>query len=251
MIFGIKSALVFGSAVVAISSGGALAQGAGQSQLDYVAANARAIFYHELGHALIDVLEVPVLGQEEDAADVLSVLMLDLIFEPETAEHIAYDVAHNFLADAQQTEELAFWDVHGLDEQRFYNFVCLHYGADVDGRDGIARDFELPEERAETCEEERELADSSWGVVLDQVVEAGRSGGIVIGDVSENLSEIQTAFVMAVTVEVEDLAGWLAWPSRMTVHLEYCDEANAFYDPDTGDITMCLEFADYLADQVE
>ena len=36
----------------------------------FVEANLLGIFYHELGHALIDILQLPVFGQEEDAADV-------------------------------------------------------------------------------------------------------------------------------------------------------------------------------------
>ena len=37
--------------------------------------DARTLF-HEFGHALIDVLGLPIFGQEEDAADVLSALMI-------------------------------------------------------------------------------------------------------------------------------------------------------------------------------
>ena len=36
--------------------------------LGYIESNTLAIFYNELGHALIDVLNIPIYGQEEDAA---------------------------------------------------------------------------------------------------------------------------------------------------------------------------------------
>ena len=35
-------------------------------------------------------------------------------------------------------------DVHGPDLQRFYNLVCLFYGADPDTRDDFAADMNLP-----------------------------------------------------------------------------------------------------------
>ena len=34
------------------------------------------LLFHEVGHALMDVLDLPILGQEEDAADQLAVLIL-------------------------------------------------------------------------------------------------------------------------------------------------------------------------------
>ena len=59
-------------------------------------------FYHELGHAVIDTMQVPIFGQEEDAADVFSILLIDEIFEPESANIIAYDAAFGFHAEAQK-----------------------------------------------------------------------------------------------------------------------------------------------------
>ena len=46
---------------------GAAAQ-AQTSEDDFVEANILSVFYHELGHALIDIMALPVFGQEEDAA---------------------------------------------------------------------------------------------------------------------------------------------------------------------------------------
>ena len=38
----------------------------------FLTANILGIFYHEFGHAVIDIEDVPIFGQEEDAADVFS-----------------------------------------------------------------------------------------------------------------------------------------------------------------------------------
>ena len=80
-----------------------------------MSSNIASIFYHELGHAIIDKMSVPIFGQEEDAADVLSILMIDQVYDEESAQDVAYDAALGFLTDAEQAEELAFWGVHGLD----------------------------------------------------------------------------------------------------------------------------------------
>ena len=71
--------------------------------------NIVSIFYHELGHTSIDKMLIPIFVLEEDAAGVLSILMIDQIYDEEPAQDIAYDAALGFLADAEQAEELAFW----------------------------------------------------------------------------------------------------------------------------------------------
>ena len=142
---------------------------AGASEEDgFVTSNLISVFYHELGHAVIDTMQVPIFGQEEDAADVFSILLIDEIFEPESANIIAYDAAFGFHAEAQENTP-AFWDVHGPDEQRYYNLVCIFYGANPDLREELAQELRLPEERAISCAEEYELAIDSWGGVLQDM----------------------------------------------------------------------------------
>lgn len=209
----------------------------------FVEANILAIFYHELGHAMIDLLQLPVFGQEEDAADVASILMIDAFFEPEAAIDLAYDAAFGFAAEAMmgeaEGEEVAWWGVHGPNEQRFYNTVCLFYGADPEARDDFAADMGLPEERAETCEEEFELAWGSWGPVLDELFEA-RGVPLRFDAQARGL----TAEVIA--AEVDALNAEFRWPQELRVVVAPCGTANAWYDPNAVEVTMCTEFADHL-----
>ena len=99
----------------------------------FVASNTFATFYHELAHALVDIMELPIFGQEEDAADVLSVLLIHDLYEEEAAAGIIYDAAFGFLGESQENEP-ALWDVHGPDLQRYYTMICLFYGANQIGR---------------------------------------------------------------------------------------------------------------------
>ena len=214
----------------------------------YVDSNTRAILYHELGHALIDLMQIPVLGQEEDAADTLSALLTVWLWEPEAAEALAYDTAFTFFYDSEENE-VAFWDTHGPDEQRYFNHICLVYGADPEFFDDFATDLGLPEERAESCEEEYELASDSWSVYLDEILPEDPKGGLIFSAAHTPENTAQQSALTALEQEIADLNGFFSLPFDLTIHFAQCGEANAWYDPQTQDITFCAEFADHLAGQ--
>ena len=107
----------------------------------FVHDNLLATLYHEIGHAMIDQLELPLLGQEEDAADVASVFLIDALYEEEAAIEITYAAADMFLALAEETGEPYWASTHGPDLQRYYNLACLFAGADMDARARIGEDL--------------------------------------------------------------------------------------------------------------
>lgn len=88
----------------------------------------RFFLYHELGHALIDAYDLPVLGQEEDGADALSAVIA-LKYIP-LGYHVMVDAADFFklLDKVIGTEESSYWDEHALNEQRYYRLLCYAYG---------------------------------------------------------------------------------------------------------------------------
>ena len=214
---------------------------------DFVASNVIAILYHELGHALIDILLLPVFGQEEDAADTLSALMMDAHFEDDAAQAILADTAWSFLMDdearAADGVEVAFWDVHGPDLQRLYNTVCLAYGASPETRAGLIEEFELPEDRAETCEEEFEVAAESWGAALEEV--EGGDGPLL------ELLEGESSFLRDLaSAEINALNQLYSLDPPITVRVEECGEANAYYNGASTAITLCEELVGHLNAQV-
>ncbi|MEM8802891.1 MAG: DUF4344 domain-containing metallopeptidase [Pseudomonadota bacterium] len=211
----------------------------------FVDANVLSIFYHELGHAVIHLLEVPIFGQEEDAADMMSVLLIDALYDEETAQALAYDSAFGYINDPERTQEVAYWDVHGPDEQRFYNHVCNFYGANPDERSELAEELGLPEERADTCEEEFELAIDSWGPVFDDLASGDGDGALRF----EPLGNADFARVEALLqAEVEATNRDFAFPEDIILRFEECGEANAFYDLGEVSITICSEFVTQLED---
>ncbi len=234
----------------------ALAAPAAASRIDtqtreFVAANLIAIFYHELGHALIDIMKLPIYGQEEDAADVLSAVMIHRTFEEDAAVRVALATAFGFLGDVKFREdsggEVAYWDVHGPDLQRFYTFVCLFYGGNPAGRQGVADELELPPARQRTCPEEFQQASNAWGPVIDELESAGSGKSIrFLSDHRVGVFGLLSADVLRDEVEAMNAA--LSLPKRLLVRVEPCNTVNAFYDPKTREIIMCTEFAEYLAD---
>ena len=126
------------------------------------------ILYHEIGHALIDVLDLPVVGREEDAADQLAVYILTGGTEEDEQAAIDGAVALHRLEEGM--DEGSFADEHSLGPQRFYNIACWVYGQNPEkythlllGSGGV-----LPEARAERCPAEYEQLQGSWDRLLDR-----------------------------------------------------------------------------------
>lgn len=239
-IFAIAISLLFASAAHTEMS---------EDEQAYVAANLTGIFYHELGHAVIHLNEVPIFAQEEDAADVFSVLLIDMLNDEETAQSIAYDAAFGYIEDPEGQEDIPYWDVHGPDEQRFYNHVCIFVGAVPDKRAGFAENLELPEERLESCADEFDQALESWNPVIDELAE--KSSGKAIEFAPAATEDVHSRFAVSVIEqEIEALNAEFALPETLTVRVEACDEANAFYDPEDISITICTEFVDHLIERM-
>ncbi|MFC5667185.1 DUF4344 domain-containing metallopeptidase [Kitasatospora misakiensis] len=133
---------------------------------------------HELGHALVSLYDIPVIGQEEDAADQFAALLLNSGDE----QHVAYSVStiysYGVLADAEEQGQRpieAYADEHSLHAQRYYNWACWLYGSDTaryatlqlaEGNpNGI-----LPPDRANRCPGEYQQIEKAWGPYLEPYV---------------------------------------------------------------------------------
>jgi hypothetical protein len=130
---------------------------AGVTRSDAIVGPTLEVFLHEVGHAVFDYLSVPVLGREEDAADQFAAYVL-LQFAESDARRLIYGVAYSYNIDASKpsTKKNPFADEHGLPAQRFYNVLCMAYGADSRlFADVVDKGF-LPRERAENCVDEYE-----------------------------------------------------------------------------------------------
>lgn len=116
------------------------------------------VVLHEVGHALFDNLQVPVLGREEDAADQLAAF-LALQFDKEVATTVVTGMAYAQLALKNAgmgvpVNRSSFSGEHGTADQRFYNVLCIAYGSDPGAFASFADPSVLPPERAEGCKKE-------------------------------------------------------------------------------------------------
>jgi hypothetical protein len=115
------------------------------------------VFLHETGHAVFDQLKVPVLGREEDAADLFSAYIM-LQLGKEGARRLILGSAYQYKADvvSPQVPLTKYADEHGIPAQRFFNVLCIAYGADPKLFADVVEKGYLPKQRAEGCDGEYE-----------------------------------------------------------------------------------------------
>jgi Putative metallopeptidase len=112
---------------------------------------------HEFAHAMFDMLQLPVLGREEDAADQVSAYIMLHLGKVEARRLIA-GAAYAYKTEAEAATAppavKQFADAHGTPAQRFYNLLCIAYGADAQVFGDMVEEANLPKERADDCKDE-------------------------------------------------------------------------------------------------
>jgi Putative metallopeptidase len=126
----------------------------GVTPLDALAAETYFVFLHETGHAMFDLLNVPVFGNEESAADQFASYIL-LQMGKDDARQLILGATYTFrpyMTSAETTEAtVGFSDIHGTPAQRFFNVLCLGYGARPDVFGDLVAKGLLPKGRAQDC----------------------------------------------------------------------------------------------------
>jgi hypothetical protein len=92
------------------------------------------VFLHEAGHAIMQLLDIPLLAREEDAADYIATFLM-LEFSPEDARRLILGAAIVSGADAKKDQETdptlsELADMHSLPAVRYFNRWCMAYGKD-------------------------------------------------------------------------------------------------------------------------
>ena len=149
---------------------------AGVTRTDAIMGPTLEVFLHEVGHAVFDYLSVPILGREEDAADQFAAYVL-LQFAESDARRLIYGVAYSYKIDASKpsTRKNPFADEHGLPAQRFYNVLCMAYGADPKLFADLVDKGYLPRERAERCADEYERVVKALNKLIGPYIDQTRA----------------------------------------------------------------------------
>ena len=143
-----------------------LARRVPEDRMDEEAIDGAAYFIlsHELGHALVHTLHLPITGREEDAVDQLAAyIMMD---GSEEGRNAAMSWAMSLPSENDLTFYLA--DEHSLTPQRRFNVFCWMYGQDPVRNAYFVTTGMLPEDRARRCPREYAQLRESWEFLLSK-----------------------------------------------------------------------------------
>jgi hypothetical protein len=129
----------------------------GVTPADAIAGQFFYAFAHEMGHAAFDLLDVPNLGPLEDAADRFATYII-LQFGADDAQKLIKGAAWAYrpyvLNPKLSVPLVVFSDAHSPPPQRFFNLLCIAYGANSQLFAEFVTKNYLPKQRARQCQRE-------------------------------------------------------------------------------------------------
>lgn len=143
----------------------------GQKLIDATTDAVVFILFHEIGHALIDILDIPIGGREEEAADNFATYLFSN--GTQRLEQIALNgaqVFYNWSRSGTHIPLSRLLDEHLLDGQRALSILCLLYGKDPNRYGYLVSTGVLPadERRQFMCRNEYAKLANSWHKLLKE-----------------------------------------------------------------------------------
>ncbi len=225
----------------------------------FVKGTLRFVILHELGHGLIDVYELPVLGREEDAADRFAIFWLS----PDGAGEDGVDAIAAmewWLASARLSgasrQQLPWWGEHGIDEQRGYQIACLLYGASPEDFGPLAGRVGIPDARRQGCQVEAYKNNRAWaGLLRPRVSRLKNLDGFMAPmsfetPTADNELAGRIVGEMKVLEEVQLIISQFASTDgsrTITIRARNCGVSNAFWNPGKDELTLCYELVNEIA----
>ena len=126
------------------------------------------VIYHELGHAVIDLYNLPIPAAQEDMADSLSSYVLLKFLKGDVGIDSIRNAAWGFLlsSSVSSLDNADFADEHSLNIQRFHNLACFAYGSNPSSNRDLVSDGLLTKDRSKKCTDEYKKLVSSWDKLL-------------------------------------------------------------------------------------
>jgi len=222
--------------------------------VEFIIGNTLFVMSHEMGHGLINEMNMPVLGREEDAADAFAVVTA-MKLGPTFSERILHEATMGWVLsskeDKKEKNPIAYYDEHGLDLQRAYNVVCFMVGSDPEKHKALAEKTKLPEERQSSCVWDWKNTAWSWGEMLKRHVRPADQPKIAV---TVTYQENQKYNIQARVLRhmglleafAEHMADRYAWPNPWSIEARSCEEPNARWRQ--RNLTLCYELADYFTE---
>ena len=131
--------------------------------------------------------------------------------------------------DQKTGDKVAYYDEHGLNQQRAYQIVCLMVGFDDEKFKDLAKETKLPEERQDTCAGDYSNAAYSWDLVLKPHRRAPDQPktkiDVIYGPAegrAETAQQVARSIRLLQTV-TEHAADEFVWPMPFTLEMQSCD----------------------------
>jgi len=223
-----------------------------QEIAEFVSGNLLFVLLHELAHAAVTELGITVLGKDEDAADAFAATRLIKLGSEFSEQVVVFSAKGWFMADRRDKKEggtVPYYDAHGLDLQRAYQFVCFLVGSNEDKFKNLANETKLPRDRQDSCAVDYSKASNAWDLMLKPHRRAPDQPktkiDVVYGDGKgkfEHTAEIARAIKLLEPI-AEITADLTAWPAPFTLEMQSCGFVNAAWNPSTHKLTLCYELA--------
>jgi hypothetical protein len=224
--------------------------------IEFVAGNMLFALNHELGHALVSELGLPVLGKEEDAVDAFAALSM-LAIGDSVSDRVLNETTTGWFMDAKRNAaegtRVPFYDQHGVDKARAYDILCLMVGSDRDKYAAAATKAEMPPDRQTTCLTDYSNASWSWTTVLRPHLRPAshpaQKFAVAYGSGQGQHDGWAKAFQ---TVGILELVSGLAtdryvWRRPIRFEMQACGTPNADWDIAHQRIVLCYEMAQDFA----
>jgi hypothetical protein len=114
--------------------------------------------FHEVAFAIFDILQVPIWGRADDAADRLAALIMVALGEDvEKIAILGTSELFKWSATSGKTwTGSSFADAATPDAQRYFNYICIAAAADFPAFGGLVQKGTIPPSRAADCTHEFE-----------------------------------------------------------------------------------------------
>jgi hypothetical protein len=135
----------------------------GVSRAEAIVGAIGGVALHETGHAVFDIQQIPRLGREEDAADMVAGFVM-LQFGSEVARVMIkgmFNVTYNWQAETPNISVALLADSHSLALQRGFAILCLAYGKEPETFKDLAQAW-LPPARQPSCAREYRQAENAF-----------------------------------------------------------------------------------------
>jgi hypothetical protein len=180
---------------------------------DAVAGVATFVAAHQVAHALVHLLALPVYDDEEKAADQLTALLVSRR-SPEAALWAArYFAAGDLGEGGTLARGTAFAGAHALDPRRLRDVLCWTWGADPESRPALLA--ALPPSTTDRCGREFRQLKWEWEDRISQRIRRPMTVSVGPGDRARPRPSTEPSALPEPSVE--PLEGAEAWSSRETM----------------------------------